>query len=245
MAIQPPKIYLDHLSRTWDNNIPTKFLWTVDFQSRLGTSMNSVADGVSKVLSDYDDRRFALKPGLLTDRTDDTLGYLFAQSIALPQEQLTVGTIPIQRSGGFVAGYYGDRRVDYGAENKLDITFLEQNKDIVDFFIRPWLIATSYYGLIEGGDVDLKCNIIVNLHTRNPDGPMNKDIEMGDSANLRKSYIFEDCVPIVTEGDQINQDGEQSNDDLTRTASFIFSKYKITEPPAIGTGGFRPLSNRS
>lgn len=227
--IKPPEVYLAELGRRWDNNIPTKFLWTIDFQSRGQGDMSTVAQDVQSVLSDYDDRRFAVLPNLFDERTNNKLGFLFAQSVALPQEQVAIGTSPVQRSGGFVAGYYGDRRVDYGSENKLDITFLEQNKDVVDFFIRPWLVAISYYGLVEGGSHDIKCNIRVNLHTRNPDGAAGYEKEMGTDWNRRKSYVFRDCVPITVEGDQISQNGELSQDDLTRTASFAFSKYEIEE----------------
>ena len=241
--IKPPEVYLAELSKRWDNNIPTKFLWTIDFQSRAAGSMSTVAVDIQKVLQEYDDQRFALLPDLFRDRSNDTLGFLFAQSVSLPQEQVSVGTPPMKGSGGFVAGYYSDRRVDYGSENKLDVTFLEQNHDIVDLFIRPWLVATSYYGLIEGGPLDIKCNIVVNLHTRNPDGAEYTKKGFGTGWNLRKSYTFLDCVPITVEGDQISQGGDLSNDDLTRTASFAFTKYNMKDHGlGAGEGGIAAAS---
>ena len=228
---QPVNRRLDGLSSEWATNIPTKFLWTIDFQSRQnGLSIgNSVARDIAAILKNYDDRRWSLMGDLFDKRRDDNLGFLFAQSVSLPQEQLTVGTLPIERSGGIASGYYSGRRADYGAQNKLDITFLEQNKDVVDFFIRPWLVAVSYHGLIETNAIDLKCNIIVNLHTKNPDGKLNKNIPFGDQINKRKTYIFEDCAPIMVEADQISYSGETTSRDIERTASFVFSKYKTYE----------------
>jgi hypothetical protein len=230
MSENPISRRLDSLSQSWDNDIPAKFLWTVNFTGRTGLLMEDVGISVSQVLRDYDDRRFSVVPNLFDKRSDDNVGFLFAQSVALPSEQVTIGTLPVKGSGGFVAGYYGDRRVDYGSGNKLDITFLEQNKDIVDMFIRPWLVATSYYGLIEDdySPYDLKCNIQINLHTRNPSGYQGQSqfIKFGSHYNKRKSYIFEDCAPINIEGDQISYN-EITQNDLERTTSFTFSKYKL------------------
>lgn len=230
MSENPIGRRLDALSRSWDNDIPAKFLWTVNFTGRFGLLMEDVGNSVARVLRDYDDKRFSVIPNLFDKRSDDNVGFLFAQTVALPNEQVAVGTLPVENSGGFVAGYYGDRRVDYGSGNKLDITFLEQNKDVVDMFIRPWLVAVSYYGLIEDDfDYnDLKCNIQINLHSRNPSGYEGRSefIPFGSAYNKRKTYLFEDCAPINIEGDEISYN-ELSQNDLMRTASFTFSKYKL------------------
>jgi len=227
MSTNPVQRRLDSLTENWVNDIPAKFLWTVDFQGRGGGgSLLTVASSISRVLKEYENRRWSLYGDLFTSRTDDNAGFLFAQTVALPPEQLAVGTLPVERSGGFVAGYYGDRRTDYGGNNKLDITFLDQNKDVIDLFIRPWLVATSYYGLIEDNEVDLKCNIMVNLHSRNPSGFEERGIPFGSFGNLRKSYMFEDCVPINVEGEQLSYN-EMTQGDLMKTASFAFAKYKL------------------
>ena len=231
MALEPTRRHLNGLGEKWDNNIPTtKFLWTIDFQGRNGTKLsNGLATNVKQVLQDYEGtERWTFLDGLFDERSDAELGFLYAQSVALPQEQVVVGTVPVQRAGGIVAGYYGDRRADYGNENKLDIAFLEQNKDVIDLFIRPWLVAVSYHGLIED-ETDLKCDIVVNLHGKNPDGRGFKDVPFGDMINKRKTYKFENCVPITVEADQISYDGETSQSDITRTCSFAFSKYTTFE----------------
>jgi hypothetical protein len=228
MSTRPIQRRLNGLAGTWEGDLPAKYLWTIGFQGRRGNGlMQQVADSIERVLYDYQDKRWSLHKHLFDDRTDDDIGFMFAQSVALPQEQMVVGTLPVSNSGGFVAGYFGDRRADYGGSNKLDITFLEQNKDIVDMFIRPWLVAVSYHGLIED-ETDLKCNIIVNLHTKNPSGPENLEIPFGDFRNKRKTYKFEDCIPINVEADQLSY-GDLSNSDLERTVSFAFSKYSLLD----------------
>jgi len=229
MSTQPIKSRLQGLNSSWANDLPAKFLWTISFQGRGGSgNMNSVQSSISTIIQDYEDRRWAFDGSLFDNRSDHSIGYLYAQAVALPQEQYTVGALPVAKSGGFVAGLYGDRRADYGSENKIDVTFLEQNKDIVDMFIRPWLVAVSYYGLIEDEDIDLKCNIQVNLHSRNDHGAENIATPFGSKENKRKTYVFEDCVPITVAGDQISYN-DLTFSDLERTVSFAFSRYKLLD----------------
>lgn len=221
--LSPTGRRLNQLTRNWENDLPAKFLWTVDFQSRISASMEALGLNIQEVLRMYEDKRWYIDPALFDNRRDDRVGFYFAQSVALPTEQMRIGTTPVDRSGGFVAGYHGERREDYGTGNKLDITFLEQNKDIVDMFIRPWIVAVSYYGLIEDAELDLKCNITVNLHTRGIPGNY---AEFDELETLRKSYVFENCVPYQIAADAVSY-GELSMSDLERTAAFAFSNYKI------------------
>lgn len=234
--LSPTGRRLTALSKSWENDLPAKFLWTIDFSARTrpgdnntGTAkpsnMTDVGDNIQKVLQMYEDNSWYIDPAMFDNRRDDKIGFFFAQSVGLPTEQVRIGTTAVDKSGGFVAGYHGGRREDYGTSNKLDITFLEQNKDIIDMFIRPWIIAVSYYGLIEDDEIDLKCNITVNLHTRGMPG---SDGNFGEKENLRKSYLFENCVPYQIQADAISY-GDLSESDLTRTAAFAFSNYKIID----------------
>ena len=223
---KPVSTRLVHQSRSWQNDIPSKFLWTVNFSSRTQTGkMVDVGANITKVLNEYESNSWAFDEGLFDYRTQDSLGYLFAQEVALPQEQLNIGVQPIQGSGGFIAGYFGERRLDYGSGNKLDITFLEQNKDIVDLFIRPWVVAVSYFGLIEDDETDLKCNIDINLHSNSAED--NKQ-DFTDISTIRKRYSFEGCVPYQLQPDKVSY-GDLSESDLMRTVAFTFSRYKIED----------------
>lgn len=221
--LSPTGRRLNALTRNWENDLPAKFLWTIDFSARDSAGLDSIGVNIQSVLQMYEDNRWYIDPGLFETKRDDRFGFYFAQAVGLPTEQLRIGTSPVENSGGFVAGYHSERRQDYGTSNKLDITFLEQNKDVVDMFIRPWIVAVSYFGLIEDAEVDLKCNITVNLHTRGIPGNY---AEFGSLETLRKSYVFENCVPYQIAADAVSY-GDLSMGDLERTAAFTFSNYKI------------------
>jgi hypothetical protein len=224
------------ISQDWVNDLPLKFLWTVDFFPREGGNMSVVGNNVSKIVGDYQPNSWIVNPNIFEDHSDKSLqlGYLLAQNISLPSEQFAIGTEPLERSGGFVAGYFGGQRSSYGSEQKVDITFLETNKDIFDYFIKPWIVASSYKGLVEDGEDDIKCTIAVTYYSRAKDYYTDKWRSSFDPLRPRvdfaprKQYIFYDCVPTNVEGDKMSY-GELSIGDLTRTTSFVFSYYNIKD----------------
>jgi len=224
------------LHQNWVADLPLKFLWTVDFFPRGGGDMSSVGGNVKKVVDEYQPNSWIIDPNLFDNYTDDRqgLGYLLAQNVALPNEQLQIGTEAVERSGGFVAGYFADRRANYGGENKLDITFLETNKDIFDYFIKPWVVATSYKGLIEDGEDDIKCNIVLTLYSKSDAYYEDKFFSSYDISRPkvdftpRKQYVFNDCVPFIVEGGEMSY-GELDFGELTKAVSFAFSYYEIRD----------------
>ena len=229
------------LHQSWIADLPLKFLWTVDFSPRVGSNMSSVGSSVEKIVNEYQPKSWIIDPNLFDKYTDNgqRLGYLLAQNVALPSEQLQLGTEPMANSGGFIAGYFADRRANYGGENKLDITFLETNKDIFDYFIKPWVVATSYKGLIEDDKDDIKCTIVVTLFSKSDAYYRDKFYSSYNASRPmvdftpRKSYIFHDCVPFNVEGGAMSY-GELDIGDLTKAVSFAFSYYEIydrTAPP--------------
>ena len=112
------------------------------------------------------------------------------------------------------------------------ITVLETNRDIIDYFIKPWIVAASYKGLIEDDDRPIKCNITATLYSRANDYYSNKWFSSQDSTrrtvdySLRKQINFKNCMPVNVEGDQISY-GELSFEELVKTVSFVFSHYQI------------------
>ena len=224
------------IHQDWGSDIPLKFLWTIDFSPRGSGNMSSVGASIEKYISEYENNKPVDKD--IIDRNTDpsnNLGLLLAQSVSLPNENIAIGTEPLQGTGGFIAGYYGDRRADYGSQNKLDISFIETNRDVIDYFIKPWIIATSYKGLIEDGEDDLKCNISVVEYTRATDyyrdkwGSSNSYNRPVAEFTPRKVFTFKDCVPIQTEVNQLSYDKDMSIGELSRTVSFIFSHYDVVE----------------
>lgn len=233
MATSPIFSRLD-VQQRWLNDIPLKFVWTVDFATRQGDGdLTSLGSRINQILNIYERRNnyaWPVQQDLFKLQSDSTnkYGYLLAQSIAFPTESYSISNIPVQNAGGFIAGYVSGDRTTYGSQNKLDITFLETNTDIIDYFIKPWIIATSYKGLIEDGiaNQDIKSNITVTLYTREKGTYKDNTSVAFQSYKMtpRKKITFYNAVPYQVEGDQISY-GDLSYNELAKTVAFAFSHY--------------------
>tara|TARA_R110000796_G_scaffold48911_1_gene117026 strand:- start:28601 stop:29236 length:636 start_codon:yes stop_codon:yes gene_type:complete len=198
--------------------------------------MTELGSNISYWTGIYEPGVWTVDRKLIDKQTDDRtgVGYLLAQAISFPSEEFGVSTEPVPGSGGFVSGYVGDRRSDYGSSNKIDISFLETNRDIIDFFIRPWIVACSYKGLIEDDEAPIKCNIVATLYSRASKYYKDKAISSQNPTRphveykARKQLTFKDCVPTNIEADKISYN-DLSFDELVKTASFIFSHYTIND----------------
>jgi hypothetical protein len=213
----------------WANGIPLKFLWTVDISPRNGSNMASVGRSIKKYIETYDSKSFDISENIIDDTSNKEYGELLAQTIALPNEQLLIETEHLEGTGGFKAGYIGKQRQPYGAQNKLDITFLETNKDLIDNFIKPWIIAVSYKGLIEDGEDDLKCNIDLVLHAKGQEEGEKGRGQGTQTWRDRKRFSFFNAVPYQIEAEQLSYSGDVSIQELSRTVAFTFDYYEVTD----------------
>ena len=225
------------LQSQWENDIPLKFLWTIAFIARgpaasSDSSANNVvtiANNVATIIKRFEGPdKWPVNPNIYDNQSDGAglYGYMFANSVAFPNDAFNVSNSQLDGAGGFLPGYIGGERGGYGGSNNLNITFLETNLDIIDNFIRPWIIAASYKGLIEDNKEDIKCNIMVNMYTRDKYQSSQPFLYPGDTLNFerRKSFIFENAVPIQVAGDQISY-GDLGIGDVSKTVSFAFTNY--------------------
>jgi len=226
----------------WNNDIPLKFLWTVNITPRAG-SYSRLASNINNILDKYERtdirRDWPVRPEAFNIQTDARggLGFLFANSVGLPMDQYNIGTQEIKLQSGFIPAYYANGRNSYGSGSKLDITFLETNTDVIDYFIRPWIIAASHVGLIERGSnhpEDIKCNISLNLYTRDRAAYEDRDIGIvrpfsTRQMQLRKSFIFYNAVPFVVEGGQLNYESNIGIENIQKTVAFSFSRYNTID----------------
>ena len=224
------------LHQDWVNDLPLKFLWTVDFQTRSGKSMTELGNSVNRVLTKYErvnSSVWQVDANSITSKSDSTgnFGYLLAQAISFPSEGFRIKTVDTGDTGGYITGYAGSERNNYGTGNKLDITFLETNIDVIDYFIKPWIIASSHRGLIEDGNTeeDIKCNIIVNLHTKDKSSYSTTVKLTQRKFEPRKQITFYNAVPYQVAGDMVSY-GLLSYEELTKVVSFAFSHYSVTTP---------------
>jgi len=224
-----------NLHQKWTSDLPLKFLWSVNFYGRDGANMTDVGKNIENIITDYEGNSLPIKPSVMDDNSHNELGMLLAQNVSLPNEQITIGTEALANTGGFRAGYFADRRANYGGENKLDLTFLETNVDLMDYFLKPWVVATSYKGLIEDDEDDIKCFIDLVLYSRSKEF-YNDKVKSSDNFNRplvpyepRKIYTFYDSAPFNIEGGQLSYNPELSLEELTRTVSFTFSHYQVRD----------------
>lgn len=223
----------------WENDLPLKFLWTINFTARQG-NVNSLGKRIKKTIDKYEARsggKWPVQTDIISKQSHDRYGYLFSSAVAFPSDSFSISEQPFENTGGLIPAYVGGQRTGYGSGNKLDITFFETNIDVIDYFIRPWIIANSHLGLIETGvtDNDLKCHIQVCFYTRDRASYdyQNKDasgVKFNTIMQLRKTMQFYNCVPFNVGGEQISY-GELSYSDVSKIASFAFSHYDISDIP--------------
>lgn len=226
------------LFQDWDHDVPLKFLWSLDFSPSDGETANMTVLGtnINYWTSIYEPGNWTIDPSIIDRQTDSSsgVGYLLAQAVSFPSEEFGISNESVNNSGGFVAGYVGGRRSDYGSSNKVDISFLETNIDIIDYYIKPWIIASSYKGLIEDDEAPIKCDITATLYSRASENYGANVIASARRSSqpveykARKQISFKNCVPSNVEADKVSY-GELSYDELVKTVSFIFSHYKIDD----------------
>jgi hypothetical protein len=236
MSLIPARLTLQ---RQWANDYPLPFLWKVLFTARAGGNMTTIGDRVNNILKKYErqvegrgssDGQWPVETKRITDLTREG-GFMLVKSVAFPGEMFGISDVPIENDalGGIIPGYVSNSRAGYGSQQKLDVTFLDSNVDVVDYFIKPWIIAASHVGLIEQDDdrQDIKCTIDIQMFTRDKstyngdiDPTRTKDLKM----SLRKQFRFHNAVPFITTGKEISY-GDFSISDLERTISFAFSHY--------------------
>lgn len=219
------------LHNDWRYDIPLTYQWGVFFYPRSQGTLNQIGVNIDRVIKKYEAvaaDRWPVNVNCLDEITDPmgNFGVLLAQSVAMPTDSFDISNTTIDGAGGFLAGPYAGNRQSYGGANKVDITFLKTNIDVIDYFFRPWIIASSYKGLIEDGnsEEDLKCGMQIVQYSR--DYNTYQDV-IGDGVvgpKIRKVYQFYDVVPCSVAGDEFSY-GDMSVSELMKTVSFAFTRY--------------------
>jgi hypothetical protein len=148
---------------------------------------------------------------------DSSMGCVFARQVNLPGYSFEAGNSGLNY-GGYTAPATSNSRSTY---QKLNITFLETNASFVDFVVKPWMILSSYYGLVARGpnsDKNVKCSWcdICFLARTSP----------GVSPAIRKVYRFTNLVPVNIQGEQYSY----MSDDMKYTSvDFVYDQYYIQE----------------
>jgi hypothetical protein len=236
-----------NVHRDWRYDIPLKFLWAIYIYPKT-TVMRQLGENIRTVINKYEittANQWPVNTRCLEEISDPfgSFGLLLAQNIALPSDAFDISNTSIDGAAGWLGGQYAGNRQGYGAANKVDITFLETNIDIFDYFLRPWIIAASHKGLIEDGTTqeELKCDLQLIQFSR--DAGSYSDVitplkaKNSVSLDIRKVIEFYDAVPFQISGDSLSY-GELGMNDITRTVSFSFNRYAVVNKNNI------PVSNK-
>lgn len=227
-----------NVHRDWRYDIPLKFLWAIYIYPKTPV-MSKLGENIQAVIDKYEAfsaNQWPVNIKCLEEIADPfgNFGILLAQNIALPTDAYDITNTNIDGAAGFLGGQYAGNRQGYGGSNKVDITFLETNIDIFDYFIRPWIIAASHKGLIEDGttEEELKCDLQLIQFSR--DAGSYEDVitplkaKNTVSLDIRKVIEFYDAVPFQVQGDSLSY-GELGMNDLTKTVSFSFNRYAVVD----------------
>lgn len=208
--------FLNYISSTWDQTIPLKTLWTLQF-----TSLPQVIRSVDTILAGTE-RTSTSVAKFPTNKNISDLAYsnftastLLAQKITLPSDSLSVNTTRNDNMGGLFGGYYSLQRENY---NSINVDFLETNKDIIDFIMRPWLIAATYKGLVEDNELSIKTDMVVSLYSKYDE----------TTWGSRKTIKFEGVVPVSTPGDTLGYESS-NNSAIIRPISLAFKRYYVLD----------------
>jgi len=233
--------FLTYLGRSWYNSIPLKSLWEVKIYQTVATprpplAPTNLVGNIGNVLDLYENaggtrKRFTnINEDFLTlagDGDSNNLSFL-AQSISLPTDSFNVDYTDITAAmGGLRGGYFSENKDKY---QSVTVSFLETNRDIFEFFFRPWNIAAGCKGLIEDGiqSTNIKANMDVTLYTKGT----NFDFAPTGRARTadwraRKKYSFEGVVPVNVSGEELNYE-PTTGTSIVRDVQFTFRSYNVS-----------------
>jgi hypothetical protein len=220
----PYENYLRTLSE-WPTALGSSNQWFLWFDI---ASVNALKNKLSETLYKFEGN-FGLGEGwYVNDETISKLtdyeyhfkknvGCVFAKQVNLPTESFEAGNDGLSY-GGWLPPATSNTRTKY---NKLSVTFLETNASFVDFVIKPWLVLASYYGMMsrrQDSEKNIKCTFC-DVHFLARTGSKNPQ-------DSRKSYRFQNIVPISINGEQYSY---LSDDMKTTSVDFVYDQYYVRD----------------
>jgi hypothetical protein len=231
MATSPYQYYLEVISK-WPTAIAPESQWFMYFDIQ---TVGTLKNNVSELLKTYDsgsstDTVWNIPQSTISKlisrenqyTAESLIGCVFAREARVPSDGLTAGNIGLDY-GGYQAPATAGKRDQYG---KLHIVFTETNSSFIDFVIRPWIIATSYFGLIArnpNSQKNVKCNYVDVVYLAKT-GSFNPSIP-------RKVVRFFGVAPVKMSSvtNTYASEGLQYNG-----VDFVYDSYAVLDPSESG-----------
>ena len=160
--IGPIPSFLNKISNNWGLSFIFTKIWGITFHPSRG--LNSLASSIQNVLTKYDDindflsfinsdgniyRNILGNNEAISNRIAEIESFILANKISIPNENVSISfpaSVQIPNAGGLIQGRVGEgRRSNF---NDLSITFLDTNRELVEYIIKPWIIAVAHQGWI-------------------------------------------------------------------------------------------------
>lgn len=223
MASSSYEYYLSEVLGSWAGNpvLPSQWLVLFHFNSLPVLSQN-FQNALSKM--EYGQNwKYSNKTRdkIISDTfqysLDSMVGCAFAKQVNTPREAFDAKNRGLSY-GGYMAPATSDTRASY---DNLTIDFLETNGSFVDFFIRPWLILSSYYGLVARG-----LNSPKNVKCGQVDVFFFAKTGAFTSMVPRKIFSYKNVVPV-----NIGQENYSHQPDALKIqkVNFVYDKYSVSE----------------
>lgn len=221
----PYETYAQLLSE-WPTSLASASQWLIWFDlSQIPLLKNNVQKALQQKESVLGPAGWQISKKTVDTLTDSRLmlnanqvmGCVFAKQVNLPQDSFEAGNNGLDYSGYTAPATSGSR----GKYPKLNITFMESNASFVDFVIKPWMVLSSYYGLVArlpDSQKNVKCTWCdVCLLARTG---------VGNPPVIRKVYRFTNLVPINIQGEQYSY----MSDDMKYSAvDFVYDQYYVRD----------------
>lgn len=223
--MSPYEYYLELLG-TWANNPALPSQWFITFHL---DSVNCIKDGLQNQLRSKEstggNNGWSISENVVKTLTDGKVQYssehlmgcAFAKGITLPAEIINAQNIGLE---------YGGYRAPLTTSNRLEAqpfacSFIETNASFTSLILRPWVILTSYNGVV----------------ARRPNSPKNtkcKQVDIcllaktgsGSPMGIRKIYRFTNVVPTSIEGEDYNHNTDVN---IISKVSFAYDTYSILD----------------
>jgi hypothetical protein len=143
-------------------------------------------------------------------------GCIFANSVQIPSEELSVEAVTVKNNRGYIPGIISNNRADYSSG--IQLGFYESNTSFVDMVLRPWVMLASHYGFVTRKDPKyrIKCNITMLFYAKT---------FQNVSMIPRKVFRFFNCIP--TQVSQQNYDYSEKSEVTSFDVRFNFTNYTV------------------